>query len=84
MLPRVAIAARRAAAPAIARRAAAVHPAPRLALHRRGLARLARTGASVAARGLCQPRRLHGVVRLVFHFLAPRWLALRDGGIDRQ
>ena len=76
MLPCVAVALRRAAA------LAAVHPASLRPLDRRGLANRSLARHGQASRGLCQPRRfrLHGVVRRILHFGAPR----RGDGIDRQ
>ena len=61
---------------------APVHPAPRLAVYGWGSALRPLAGPGSAARGLCQARRfrLHGVVRLNVHFLAPR----NDGGIERR
>lgn len=50
---------------------AAVHSASRAALHRWRLASRSLPRFGKAARGLFQPRRLHGVVRLNFHFPCP-------------
>ena len=77
MIPGVAVALRCAAA------FSAVHPAPGLALHRRGAARLARARPGMAARGLRQPGRfrLHGVVCLpvenIWQFMRDNWLSNR-------
>ncbi len=54
-----------------ARIRAPVHTAPLAPLHGWGLALRSRTGPRQAARGRCQPLRLHGIDRQFFHFPAP-------------